>query len=67
MDINNDGILTKIELEKSDENLAPELIYGLFLVADSNSDGKITYEEYKVVAGAFDSNKPHQTSEVIKF
>lgn len=65
MDINNDGILTKLELEKSDENLSPEIIYGLFLVADTNNDNKITYNEYKIVAGAFDSNKPHRTSEVV--
>jgi len=52
-DLNKDGILTRKEIENSDKTLGPEIIEGLFLVADTNVDGKITYEEFKQISATF--------------
>jgi Ca2+-binding EF-hand superfamily protein len=52
-DLNNDGILTRKEMENSDKTLGPEIIEGLFLVADNNLDGQISYNEFKQISTAF--------------
>lgn len=46
-------MLTKKEVENSDKTLGPEIIEGLFLVADTNLDGQITSEEFKQISTAF--------------
>ncbi|KAI1722694.1 EF hand domain-containing protein [Ditylenchus destructor] len=61
LDKNNDGIVTREEMQQNDEKLPEEIISGLFLVADENRDGKITFKEYGVVSSAFGGQ--HKTSE----
>jgi Ca2+-binding EF-hand superfamily protein len=61
--VNKDGILTHKEIESSDKTLGPEIIEGLFLVADTNKDGRITYEEFKQISTAFgQQNDKHSQS-----
>lgn len=52
-DLDKNGVLTKKEVENSDKTLGPEIIEGLFLVADTNLDGQITSEEFKQISTAF--------------
>ncbi|KAI1708846.1 EF hand domain-containing protein [Ditylenchus destructor] len=61
LDKNDDGIVTREEMQQNDEKLPEEIINGLFLVADENRDGKITFKEYGVVSSAFGGQ--HQTSQ----
>lgn len=51
--MDKNGVLTRKEMENADNTLGPEIIEGLFLVADNNLDGKITYEEFKQISTAF--------------
>jgi Mn-dependent DtxR family transcriptional regulator len=52
-DLDKDGILTRKEMENSDKTLDPEIIEGLFLVADTDLNGRITHEEFKQISTAF--------------
>ncbi|KAI6241043.1 hypothetical protein M3Y99_00416000 [Aphelenchoides fujianensis] len=53
LDADKNGVLTHKELEQSNENLGAEIINGLFTVADTNNDGRITYEEFEKIAHTF--------------
>ncbi|KAI6235563.1 hypothetical protein M3Y95_00064600 [Aphelenchoides besseyi] len=52
-DLDKDGLLTRNELERSNEHLGSEIIEGLFSVADANRDQRISYEEFEKISGAF--------------
>ncbi|KAI6201288.1 Sodium leak channel non-selective protein [Aphelenchoides besseyi] len=52
-DLDKDSLLTRNELERSNEHLGSEIIEGLFSVADANRDQRISYEEFEKISGAF--------------
>ncbi|CAD5216436.1 unnamed protein product [Bursaphelenchus okinawaensis] len=63
LDTDKNGILTRAELKNSKENLGPEIIEGLFLVADTNGDGQITHQEFGTIQGAFGQTPSSRKSE----
>ncbi|KAH7722602.1 Protein H10E21.4 [Aphelenchoides avenae] len=54
LDVNGDGVITPSEVENTPEKIPVEIVQGLFQVADTDRDGKITQKEFQQVAGAFD-------------
>ncbi|TKR67967.1 hypothetical protein L596_024031 [Steinernema carpocapsae] len=57
IDSNGDGVLTREEAEKSQEQIPVEILNGLFSVADINRDGKISYQELSAVLDNYDKPK----------
>uniref|UniRef100_A0A158R5Q4 Calcium-binding protein n=1 Tax=Syphacia muris TaxID=451379 RepID=A0A158R5Q4_9BILA len=58
IDLNNDGIVTREEAQKSEGGILTEIIEGVFQVADVNRDGKITLSEFSSVV----DNSQHSPS-----
>jgi Ca2+-binding EF-hand superfamily protein len=54
-DQNSDGLLSVEELSESD-GISEEIVAGLFEVADSNGDGRISREEFGRVADTIESH-----------
>ncbi|CAP33551.1 Protein CBG15199 [Caenorhabditis briggsae] len=47
MDLNDDGIVDKLEVEKIRKDNNDRIIDGILSIADVNLDGQLTYEEFK--------------------
>ncbi|EFP08425.1 hypothetical protein GCK72_011808 [Caenorhabditis remanei] len=47
MDLNDDGIVDKAEVEKIRKDNNDRIIDGILSIADVNQDGQLTYEEFK--------------------
>lgn len=60
--MNGDGVITPSEVENTPEKIPVEIVQGLFQVADTDRDGKITQKEFQQVAGAFDGQYVPQVS-----
>lgn len=54
--------MTRFEAEKSKERIPEEITIGLFQVADTNFDGKITLQEFLAVMESTDNSQ--QTSDI---